>query len=266
MATRRATFVWTNGKWKEAECTVPITFPSLGISEQSVSIFGVSLLRRRSKLSPDLENATQVTAWLRRYHLSQGHMSAAEMAQGLKDAGADPRLIREAARFTCSLCDAETLPRARRRGTIPILYKVFNSCVMLDYAFVWLQRPLAGRTLYRVLVAIDAFSSLLQAWVVPDGSASELIKAFDSGWCSPYGCPLKVFHDNELSLTSGEWIGWCGRRGILVCTGAAEAPWKHGRVERVIRVIRRAWKATWKSFQQWPNATPPGKDGSWVFT
>jgi len=178
------------------------------------------------------------------------------MATALRDAAASAVLQREALRFTCPSCDHERRPGARWRGSIPLRIRIFNSCVILDFCTIVLQRPGDPDARMLLLVAIDALSSLLQGWNLKGGTTQDAIEALDRGWCAPFGCPSRVYHDNALSFVSEEWLRWCGVHGILVSTSAAEAPWEHGRVERVVRVLRRALRATWRGFSRWKDATP----------
>ena len=116
-SSRRATYVAPFGKgdvWLEAEGTVPVKMARLDSAVRAVTVFGESLLRTRPKSQPKLERQADMNAWLRRFHHSQGHMSGVEMAQALRDAGADPRLIRLASQFRCGICDKDAHPFSRR--------------------------------------------------------------------------------------------------------------------------------------------------------
>ena len=138
------------------------------------------------------------------------------------------KLVRLASQFRCPICDRDALPFARRKASQPLRIRAFNVCVILDFADVHLQRLGEAEWKFLILIAIDAFSSLVQAWIVPNGSSTAAITVFSRGWIQPYGPPSRVYHDNALALVSTEWAEWCSRNRILIITtSAAEAPWQH---------------------------------------
>ena len=83
---------------------------------------------------------------------------------------------------------------------MPLRVRAFNICVLLDFATVHLQRASTPEIRLVVLLAIDAFSSLVQGWIVKDGSTTEAIRTFSAGWLRPYGPPARVFHDKLSRL------------------------------------------------------------------
>ena len=126
-SSRRATLEKCDGRWHDQEGTVPVTRPPPRVKGKTVTVFGEPLLRRRPQPQPNSGNLHEMETWLRSYHSRSGHTSGAEMAQTLRDAGADPILVRMARNFRCPICDQDRLPAARRQASFQSVFECSTS-------------------------------------------------------------------------------------------------------------------------------------------
>ena len=78
------------GQWLKRKGTVPLQVLPICRHDNDIVILGLPPRRRRAQCLPNMKGRFELTAWLRHFHLGQGHTSGAEMPQALKEAGSDP--------------------------------------------------------------------------------------------------------------------------------------------------------------------------------
>ena len=112
----------------------------------------------------------------------------------------------------------------------------FNTSITLDACDLTLTKH--GKT-YKLflLVVIDSATSLARAFPLQHGTASDAAEALERGWFGPYGLPDVVFTDPDTMFRSSEFAKFLSQRMILLRLSAADAPWQHGQVENLNRML-----------------------------
>ena len=101
---------------------------------------GPYLLRTRKGHIPDASDATGLSQFLQRLHVSGCHMNKADMIQALKDMNAPPAAIRAAKQHRCAICEADRRLKTHAQTSLPLRARYFNHTVYLDVANIKLDR------------------------------------------------------------------------------------------------------------------------------
>ena len=265
VATRRTTLARVGGEWHYLDhcfelpntqrrlrlpvnCQLVVTF--FGDKPQS-SDPQAAEAQPQPKAVPgqqDIRDPRKVHEYLQRLHVGLGHPGTAELLQHLKDAGAATWLLRQAQRFTCSVCDAHRPlpPRSVIGGPKP---RSFNSIVSVDTLDLTLERDgVQYRTF--LLTAVDSATSYARAFHLSTGDSMEAVKQFGGGWLEAYGAPDFVFSDPDTVFRAEEFSRFLSRNSIIQRLSAAQSPWQHGQVERLHRTIRQQSERVFQADRQ----------------
>ena len=72
-----------------------------------------------------------------------------------------------------------------------------------------------------------------------------VIQALSGGWFRVFGPPIEIFGDSDRAWMSAEFSTWCNIYGVVINTTPANAPWQHGQIESLQRVLRHSLVATY---------------------
>ena len=172
---------------------------------------------------------------LKRLHQNLGHPRNEDMLRHLRLAGCDSHILKAVRGMSCETCAANSQPRAPRPATMPRMQDFAETVGMDilyahdvdDHKHTFLSILDLGTT-YHIVVPIASTSS------------TEIEKAFNDFWITPYGPPSSISIDLETGLQSGV-ARLCGWHGIRVKSAAAQAHWQAGMVERQ----GQWWKSMW---------------------
>ena len=136
-------------------------------------------------------SARKVHEYSNRLHVGLGHPGQSEFLQHLRDAGAAPWLLQQAARFTCAVCSAQKPPPPRNvvGGPKP---RSFNSILTIDTLDLTLVRNSVQHRVF-LLTAVDTATSFARVFHLASGEATAAIQALKGGWLDSYGAPEFIY-------------------------------------------------------------------------
>ena len=190
-------------------------------------------------------DAKRVHDYLNKLHVGLGHPGHTEFLQHLKDAGAAPWLLQQAARFTCAVCSAQKPPPPRNvvGGPKP---RSFNSILSIDTLDLTLVRDNVQHRVF-LLTAVDTATSFARVFHLATGDTGAAVQALKGGWLDSYGAPEFIYADPDMIFRSESFSTFLTRRAIIERLSAAQAPHQHGQVERLHRTIRQQSQRVFES-------------------
>ena len=163
----------------------------------------------------------------------------------LRTAGNVREDVLEAVRqFRCDICDALTPPGSHRVSSNH-QPQHFNELIRLDLFFVTLTRDGKDPLKVAVLTVLDVAAGFVALHLAGSPSSETVSAALGGGWFRFYGPPTEIYADADGAWTSASFEQFLNRYGVQLRTSAAEAPWQHGKIERLQRNLRRSLKAAY---------------------
>lgn len=172
-------------------------------------------------------------------HAATGHGPVKHLVLALKRRGASPRVIQEAERFTCSVCQERSMPRPRHQSSLEPQPRRFE-VISADVGH-WVH-PTSGEH-HQFLLVIDEGSRFRVTRHVLSGnkkhiSASQFISTLRESWFSYFGNPHTLRVDPDGAFRSHELSAYCDQQHIYLDIVPGEAHWKIGSCERGVQAIK----------------------------
>ena len=190
-------------------------------------------------------DARKVHEYLNRLHVGLGHPGQSEFLQHLRDAGAAPWLLQQAAKFSCAVCLAQKPPPPRSvvGGPKP---RSFNSILSIDTLDLTLVRNGVQHRVF-LLTAVDTATSFARVFHLATGDAFAAVQALKGGWLDSYGPPEFIYADPDTIFRSEVFSTFLTRYAVIERLSAAQAPHQHGQVERLHRTIKQQAQRVFES-------------------
>ncbi len=191
----------------------------------------------------------EIQNMLKKCHRNLGHPGKEAFMKLLRDAGAKPEVLKEAARFSC----AECLQRGRRFSTRPsTLPKVTEKWQCLSIDTFWWHTPKEvlqpGEKPYHVLglSMLDEATDFHCACLVrvgketrlPNISGEEFRECFSKSWMQNFPAPSLLRYDEEGFMRSAEVKSWLENFGMKLEPIAGESAWQLGKHSRHLHTLK----------------------------
>ena len=171
-------------------------------------------------------------------HAATGHGPLKNLVTILKQKGAPPNVIREAERFTCSVCQERSRPRPRNQASLEVQPQKLT-VISADVGH-WVH-PKGEH--YQFVMVVDEGSRFRVARHVLTGkkahiSASQFISTLKESWLEYFGTPSTLRVDPDGAFRSHELSQFCDQQQIYLDMIPGEAHWKLGTCERSIQSVK----------------------------
>ena len=196
---------------------------------------------------------------LARAHNNLGHPNKEAFLKPLRDAGAEPEVLRQAQHFDCPVC----LQRGRRAPTRPATVPHYDHkwhCMRID-TFWWHtpKEALQGQRSDHLLCLsmLDEACDYHIVYVVKGGqngpqtnlTGPEFRQAFTKGWLRFLPAPKVLRYDEEGFLKRLDVVEWLEGLGIRLEPVAGESPWQVGKHSRHIQTLKESMNLMCMEYQ-----------------
>ena len=187
-------------------------------------------------------------------HAATGHSPVRYLVQSLKKRGVHPDIIKEAERFTCTVCAEKCRPQPRNVAALEPQPQRFDVVTADMGHFI---QPHTGEH-FQFLLMVDEGSRFKVGRVVLTGkkkhiSAAIFIKTLKESWISYFGCPKTLRLDPDGAFRSHELSEFCDQHHIYLDLVPSEGHWKLGVCERAVQSTKSMLE---KVFHEHPETTP----------
>ena len=211
---------------------------------------------------------TGVLNHVKRLHANLGHLRPHTLANMLRDAHAQPEVIKCAEAYSCAVCMERIKPASWAKAGI-LIHRNFNDSLYVDVMSI-----LTGTERCLVLSLVDSATRFLAARLIRAESALDVIRAIERGWIRQSGAMKRLTCDEGRGFCSDEFKAWCERHGVVLRVAPGEAHNRLGPVERRHAVLRESIERYMASCDQAPSsalleealAWVPGQINSLAFT
>ena len=168
-------------------------------------------------------------------HAATGHGPIKHLVNALKLKKAPQKVIEEAERFTCSVCQERSRPQPRNQSSLEIQPRKFT--VVSGDVGHWVH-PTGEH--YQFALFVDEGSRFRVARHVLTGkkkhvNAAQFISTFKESWMEYFGVPHTLKLDPDGAFRSHEMSQFCDQQMIYLDMIPGEAHWKLGTCERSIQ-------------------------------
>ena len=175
----------------------------------------------------ELEDKDEKWKKIQRIHHRLGHPTNKTLVRMLALGGASKDLLDRATNHECPVCQETTMPGRYLKAKAEIRPTAFGREVHCDLKYLHDTK----NSLHVALSIVDAATSFHAAILLRNRNASHVAKKFMRHWCSLYGSPEAITHDQGGEF-DGAFVGWMESYGIHSKTTGARSPWQHGFCER----------------------------------
>ena len=175
----------------------------------------------------ELEDKDEKWKKIQRIHHRLGHPTNKTLVRMLALGGASKDLVERASKHECPVCQESTMPGRYLKAKAEVRPTVFGREVHCDLKYL----HDAKNILHVALSMVDAATSFHAAVLLRNRNAAHVAKKFMRHWCSLYGSPEAITHDQGGEF-DGAFVGWMESHGIQSKISGARSPWQHGFCER----------------------------------
>ena len=146
-------------------------------------------------------------------------------------------------RRLCRLCVPCQLSKVTRHTRAPLQDLPLQDLPLPSRRFQVLNLDLGGSLPSSegqayLLTVIDRFSRWVEAFPLPDITASSCATAFLWGWIARFGVPSQIITDQGRQFTSGLWRDTMALLGVSPVLTTSYHPQSNGMIERVHRTLK----------------------------
>jgi hypothetical protein len=172
-------------------------------------------------------------------HSATGHSPIRYLVQSLKRRGVHPKIIQEAEKFRCTVCEEKCRPQPRNLASLEPQPQHFDTLTADVGHFI---HPHTGEH-HQFLMMVDEESRFKVGMVFLQGrkqhvSAALFMKTLKEAWFSYFGCPKTLRLDPDGAFRSHGLSEFCDQNHIFLDLVPSEGHWKLGVCERAIQATK----------------------------